>query len=222
MDFLGEEGRRARNASVRVSVYKKIKPWQLYNRSEAIGRIRDCNPKDVVNVDLDNVFEVGLDITTLGYDISDIINSLVRLDEKGTDSWVRKCGEEEQEIIQKQRRGVKAEYNDVRENLQLFEHGTGSPVVLLCDSAVVMIGIVKEKQIKRMLTPEEQTFLGRVYEKYNLEGNVDSLTSKDVLSKLEQIGQKLNELEMSFPSGLGNAITGATVQEFLNEASGTY
>lgn len=61
-------------------------------------------------------------------DMSSLKLSLVRSDEKGIDSWVRKCGEEEQEMIQKQRRGVKAEYNDARKNMEFLEHGTGTVI----------------------------------------------------------------------------------------------
>ena len=103
-----------------------------------------------------------------------------------------------------------------------LNHGfSGGPVLLKYDCEMTMIGVVKEKQIERRLAREEEEFLGQVYAKY-FPKNVDDLTTEKIHEILEQINQKLNEEARNYPSGLSNAITGATIKEFLNEASGTH
>ena len=103
-----------------------------------------------------------------------------------------------------------------------LNHGfSGGPVLLKYDCEMIMIGVVKEKQIERRLAREEEEFLGQVYAICFPE-NVDDLTAEKIHEILEQINQKLNEGAKNYPSGLSNAITGATIKEFLNEASGTH
>lgn len=345
MDLLGENGRRAINASVKVSVCKKTEPWKCYSKNEAKCLVQGCYLGDVdQDVDWNQVFEANF------YDICDIQEILTLLAFGSSRSNGRKCDEKELETVMNRREKIKAEYIECAENMEMVEHGTGTviqkhfvvtcrhvvetvlfdnrnehvifisneqtdnklfckviyddtakdlallhcpklnsskicplklshkiqkvgfqffcfgypinhhgikalcvdgmisgsnqerygrpelmvlcssglnhgfsggPVLLKYDCEMVMIGIVKEKQIERMLTIEDEEFLGQVYTQ-GIAENIDDLTARKIQERLEQIDHKLNEGARNYPSGLSNAITGATVQEFLNEAAGTY
>lgn len=345
MDLLGENGRRATSASVKVSVCKKTEPWKCYSKNEAKCLVQGCYLGDVdQDVDWNQVFEANC------YDICDIQDILALLGFGSSRSNGRKCDEKELETVMNRRKKIKAEYIECAENMEMVEHGTGTviqkhfvvtcrhvvetvlfdnrnehvifisneqtdnklfckviyddtakdlallhcpklnaskicplklshkiqkvgfrffcfgypinhrgikalcvhgmisgsnperygrpelmvlcssglnhgfsggPVLLKHDCEMVMIGIVKEKQIERMLAREDEKFIGQVCAQ-GIAENIDDLTARKIQEILEQIDHKLNEGARNYPSGLSNAITGATVQEFLNEAAGTY
>lgn len=69
MDLLRENGTRAINASVKVSVCKKTEPWKRYDKDEAMHRVRGCYLGDVdQDVGWNQAFEAN------DFDICDIHN----------------------------------------------------------------------------------------------------------------------------------------------------
>ena len=339
VDILGAEGRKATNACVKITIFKKPKKLTCYDRKTAITRVRGCYTKDI-DVDWDKIFNADERICLY---IFDVRNAIVHLDER--------YKEEKLEVVKEQREDVETEYIDFFENIEILEHGSGtviqnhfvvtcrhvietalndgnlifvsnaklkqyytglfckvihddlskdlallhcpklnvngicplqlsvraqtgwtfhcfgypkshsgetalyvngvisgtdlerygrpplmvlccqglnhgfsgSPVVVLDDGKVCMIGVVKEKQITQMLTTEDEEFIAKVETKYRTEArDVDDLKHEVVLTKLDEILCKMAEWENNYPSGLINAITGATVQQFINEAIISY
>ena len=131
MDSLGESGREAIDACVKVSVYKKKGLWKFYDKEEAMRRVRGCHlPIVDRDYDLNRVLEANK------FDILDIYNVVLDLENLGLNSQVKKCDKEWSEMEGNQRKEIEAEYNQFRGMMESSEQGTGTVIrkhfVLTC------------------------------------------------------------------------------------------
>ena len=101
MDSLGESGRGAIDACVKVSVNEKKKKgsWNFYDKKEAMRRVRGCH---LPNVDRD--YDLHRVLEANKFDILDIYNVVLGLENLGLNSQVKKCDKEWSEMVIREKR----------------------------------------------------------------------------------------------------------------------
>ena len=133
-DVLGDEGRKALNACVKVKIYGKP-DTRRYDREATLQRLRDCYAPGVFNpwlytekythqpCPLPNdllyrpIFSTKSELAT--YNIVDIYKALVQCDEKGyVDKYPREGpgSDKLRALIDKRREDIKREYEETRSN----------------------------------------------------------------------------------------------------------
>ena len=121
MDLLGEIGRRAMTACVKVSIYKKMSAWRRYKKEEAINEVQDCFLENVDLEDWNREPEETL------FDIMDIYDRVTNLENMGSNSRRRKCDKKLLEMLRKQRKKIEDEYNAYTKE-EMMHYGSGTVI----------------------------------------------------------------------------------------------
>ena len=122
MDPLGEIGRRAMTACVKVSIYEKMGVWHRYKKEEAINKVQGCFLESVDLEDWNRAPEETL------FDIIDIYNRVTNLENMGSNSRRRKCDKKWLETVRKQRKTIEDEYNEYTKSRQMIHYGSGTVI----------------------------------------------------------------------------------------------